>query len=182
MKGIKVRLWHQWSRMAMLAVITLSLNLGCTTMRSPADGSPSALEWKNGVKGTWLLTHIDKDGFPAEYAVKSLFEEAPPECFVESTWHLPSNGMGNIRFASEGRLCAPGAVRNIQWSIHNPGRDRGVMQFELKKIYPGDNPKNVLTVYRMDLAYADDKSMRMVMNVPLGSTTGRLIFNFKNLQ
>ncbi|HLW50276.1 MAG TPA: lipocalin family protein [Sphingobacteriaceae bacterium] len=184
MKGIKQRAWRMGMVMAFMAVTTMMmLTPGCTSLRRPADGGPSAMEWRNGVKGVWLLTSIDKDNFPAEYAVKSLFEEAPPECFQESTWTLPFNGMGNIRFASEGRLCAPGAVRNIQWSIYYPGNDQGGMQFELKKIYPGDNPKNVLTVYRLDLAYADDKNMRMVMNVPLGGqSTGKLIFNFKNLQ
>ena len=182
MKGIKRGKWQLRCKLGLFTLITASLLAGCTALRTPADGGPSAMEWKNGLKGTWYLSSIDKADFPAEYAVKSLFEEAPPECFVESTWTLPSNGMGQIRFASEGRLCAPGAVRNIQWAIHNPGKDGVGMQFELKKIYPGDNPKNVLTVYRLDLAYADDKDLRMVMQVPLGQTTGRLIFNFKNLQ
>jgi len=182
MKGVKQRAWQMGVVMAFMAVTTMALNLGCTSLRRPADGGPSASEWRNGVKGVWLLTSIDKDNFPMESAVKSLFEEAPPECFLESTWTLPFNGMGNIRFAAEGRLCAPGAVRNIQWSIYYPDKDEGVMQFELKKIYPGDNPKNVLTVYRMDLAYADDKNMRMVMNVPMAQSTGKLIFNFKKLQ
>lgn len=166
----------------MIAALAVWLLAGCTTLKSPADGSPTALEWKNGVKGTWLLTSIDKDHFPPEYSVKSLFEEAPPECFLQSTWHLPANGMGQIRFASEGRLCAPGAVRNIQWSIYNPGRDQGELQFQLKKIYPGDNPKNVLTGYRLDLAYADQETLRMVMDVPLSGVTGKLIFHFKKLQ
>lgn len=162
----------------LIAVFGVFAFTGCTTQQGNVDQSPSASAWKNGIRGQWYLTSIDKENFPAEYSVKSLFEEAPPECFVESVWNLPLNGKGSITFTSEGRLCAPGAVRNIQWSIYNPGREGGEPQFQFKKIYPGDNPRNVVTGYRLDLAYADDDQLRMVMLVPLEGRTGRLIFNF----
>ncbi|HZH54564.1 MAG TPA: hypothetical protein VFD72_02845 [Sphingobacteriaceae bacterium] len=167
------------TRLLMMMVgIGLFVLTGCTTQQGNVNNSPTASAWKNGVRGQWYLTSIDKENFPAEYVVKSLFDEAPPECFVESVWNLPLNGKGNITFTSEGRLCAPGAVRNIQWSIYNPGRGAGEPQFQFKKIYPGDNPRNVVTGYRLDLAYADDEQLRMVMHVPLDGRTGRLIFNF----
>src|SRR5690606_4099730 len=99
---------------SLLLVLSLFLVNACSLPERATGGSPSASDWKNGVKGQWFLASIDKENFPAEYAVKSLFEEAPPECFAESVWNLPANGRGSITFTSEGRLCAPGAVRNIQ--------------------------------------------------------------------
>ena len=164
--------------LAFWAVAAFLFMSGCSTIQGAGGNSPSAREWKNGIRGSWYLARIDKENFPSEYAVKSLFEEAPPECFEESIWNLPANGNGSITFTSEGRLCAPGAIRNIQWTIYNPGAEGGEPQFQFKKIYPGDNPRHVLTGYRLELAYADQETLRMVMLVPLEGRTGRLVFNF----
>lgn len=150
----------------------------CQTTGESVNTSPSATAWKNGVKGAWVLNTIDKENFPKDYVVKTIFEEAPPECFVGSVWYLPSNGKGHITFESEGILCAPGAVRNIQWSIFNPGRDGGNPQFQFKKIYPGDHPKNVIAGYRLELSFADEHSLVMRMPVELGTSTGFLVFRF----
>lgn len=154
----------------------------CTAPQSTVNTAPSALAWKNGVKGRWVLTSINRENIPADYSVKTLFEEAPPECFIGSTWNLPSNGNGSITFKAEGILCAPGAVRNIHWSIYNPGRDNGEPQFQFKKIYPGDHPKHVVSGYRLELAYADDESLRMIMPVPFDGKTGNLVFVFVKVQ
>lgn len=175
----------EWKKLRLVSLclgllVAISLT-NCSSYQAASDGGPSAIEWKKGIKGAWALMRIEKANFATEYTVKSLFEEAPPECFIESIWNLPSRGLGYIKFTSEGRLCAPGAVRNIQWNIvRDP--NKGTSQFQLKKIYPGDNPKHVLTVYPLDMAYADEENMRMVMNVPLASGTGKLIFHFKRLQ
>src|SRR5690606_40792246 len=58
---------------------------------------------------------------------------SPAECFIGSVWNLPNNGNGSITFDADGQLCAPGAVRNIVWSIHNPGKEMGEPQFQFKK-------------------------------------------------
>ncbi|KKX50177.1 hypothetical protein L950_0211675 [Sphingobacterium sp. IITKGP-BTPF85] len=67
---------------------------------------PSASDWKGAVKGTWVLNTIDRENLPASYTIKSVFEEAPAECFIGSTWTLPGNGKGNISFSADGKLCA----------------------------------------------------------------------------
>lgn len=157
---------------------SLLLTTACTAPRSTMNTAPSAAAWKNGVKGSWVLTSIDRENIPSDYTVKTLFDEAPPECFIGSIWNMPGNGSGSIRFEAEGLLCAPGAVRNIHWSIYNPGRNAGEPQFQFKKIYPGDHPKHVMAGYRLDLAYADEESLRMIMPVPLDGRTGNLIFVF----
>lgn len=163
-------------------LLGLSVLSACTVKQQASERGPSATQWKSGVRGTWVLQSIDKENFPNDHSVKTIFEEAPPECFVGSVWNLPSNGSGNIRFEATGRLCAPGAVRNIHWSIFNPGTQGGEPQFQFKKIYPGDQAKNVTSGYRMELSYADENSLVMRMPLNVGGKQGFLVFNFEKYQ
>lgn len=161
-----------------IAVFGLLVFSSCSSQQGAVDGSPSATAWRNGVKGQWRLTSIDRENFPSAYSVKTVFEEAPPECFIGSIWNLPNNGKGSITFNADGQLCAPGAVRDIVWSIYNPGRDMGEPQFQFKKIYPGDKPSNVTAGYRLDLAYADAEQLVLRMPLSLDGQTGYLVFTF----
>ena len=129
-------------------ILALFLLVSCTAQQGAVDGSPSAAQWRNGVKGQWVLQSVEKENIPSTYSVKTIFEEAPAECFIGSIWNLPNNAKGSITFNADGTLCAPGAVRNIIWSIYNPGRDMGEPQFQFKKIYPGDKPSNVTAGHR----------------------------------
>lgn len=165
-----------------LALVTASLFVGCSARQGTTQSGPSASAWRNGVKGQWVLHSVDKEGFPTAYSVKSIFEEAPAECFVGSIWNLPNNGRGSITFDAEGTLCAPGAVRNIVWSIHNPGKGGGNPQFQFKKIYPGDKPANVTAGYRLELSYADADQLTLRMPLDLDGKTRFLVFNFERLQ
>lgn len=142
------------------------------------NNSPSARDWKNGIKGTWVLEKIEKENFPSNFTVKTLFEEAPPECFIGSIWTLPHNGKGNITFEAEGTLCAPGAIRNIQWSVWSPQKGEGEPQFQFKKIYPGDKASQVLAGYHLELAYADENRVVMKMPINMEGRIGKLVFNF----
>ncbi|SEL61921.1 hypothetical protein [Parapedobacter koreensis] len=153
--------------------------ISCSSQQGTTGGSPSASAWRGGVKGQWVLHSVDKENFSAAFSVKTIFEEAPAECFIGSIWNLPNNGKGSITFDAEGKLCAPGAVRNIVWSIYNPGKEGGEPQFQFKKIYPGDKPSNVTAGYRLDLTYADEQQLTLRMPVDLEGKTGYLIFNFE---
>ena len=157
------------------------LFVSCSSQQVAASGSPSAAAWRSGVKGQWVLHSIDKENFPPAYSVKTIFEEAPAECFIGSVWNLPNNGRGSITIDAEGTLCAPGAVRNIVWSIFNPGKDNGEPQFQFKKIYPGDKPSNVTAGYRLDLSYADAEQLVLRMPVSMDGNTGFLVLNFERL-
>jgi len=164
------------------AICLLILSVSCSSQQGAVEGAPSAAAWRSGVKGQWVLQSIDKENFPTAYSVKSVFEEAPAECFIGSVWNLPNNGKGTITFDAEGKLCAPGAVRNIVWSIYNPGKTGGQPQFQFKKIYPGDKPSNVTAGYRLDLSYADADQLVLRMPLDLEGKTGYLVFNFERLQ
>jgi len=147
-----------------------------------AAAGPSAGDWKGAVKGKWILNSIDRENLPQDYTVKTVFEEAPPECFIGSVWTLPSSGKGTIGFSADGRLCAPGALRNIVWSIYNPGKGMGEPEFQFKKIYAGDKASNVLTGYRLNLSYTDGE--KLVLRLPLNNVAqGKafLVLNFTKL-
>src|SRR5690606_24665900 len=146
-------------------LVSVIFSTSCSSQQGAVDSGPSAAAWKRGVKGQWVLHSIDKENFPSAYSVKSVFEEAPAECFVGSVWNLPNNGKGSITFDAEGTLCAPGAVRNIVWSVYNSRQENVPPQFQFKKIYPGDKPSNVTAGYRLDLSYADGD--QLVLRMPL---------------
>ncbi|EFK59497.1 lipocalin family protein [Sphingobacterium spiritivorum] len=180
---------HILTFVAILAGVFLFSSCGAQRKTTSSSGSsnssstevndgPSASEWKGGVKGTWILNTITRENIPAAYTIKTVFEEAPAECFEGSVWNFPSNGKGSIEFTAEGTLCAKGAVRNIVWSIYNPGKMGGQPQFQFKKIYSGDKARNVTTGYRMDLSFSDGEKLVMKMPVDLDNGTGYLVFNF----
>ena len=169
--------------LSLVVLLTASfLFTSCSSQQGAVAGAPSAAAWRKGVKGQWVLYSVDKENFPTAYSVKTIFEEAPAECFIGSVWNLPNNGRGSITFDAEGTLCAPGAVRDIVWSIYNPGRGNGEPRFQFKKNYPGDKPSNVTAGYRLDLSYADSDQLILRMPLDLDGQTGHLVFNFERLQ
>lgn len=148
----------------------------CSAQRGAS--SPTTSSWKSGVKGVWNLRSIDKENFPAGSSVKSIFDEAPIDCFVGSEWNLTGSGKGTVTFSQEGNSCAPGAVREIFWSIYKE-KNTSDSYFQFKKIMPGDKARDVTAGYRLELVSAMDGTM--VMRMPLdagGSSTSFLIFTF----
>lgn len=142
--------------------------VGCSSSKhAVSSSSPSSGQWKRGVKGQWVLNSVEKKNFPSGANVKRIFDEAPIDCFIGSTWNLIANGKGTITFSTDGELCAPGATRDIFWSIYEP-ENGGEAQFQFKKLYPGEKAKNVTEGYRLDLAYADEQTFTLQMPVNTG--------------
>ncbi|SEM40900.1 hypothetical protein SAMN05216436_104118 [bacterium A37T11] len=162
-----------------ICTVAVLVLLSCSAKKASTAASPSASQWRSAVKGQWMLESIEKSNFPKGFNVKTVFEEAPAECFAESNWNLMGNGKGSITFSASGQLCAPGAVRDIFWSVYNPGKGNGEPQFQFKKIYPGDKAKNVTEGYRLDLIYADEQKMTMRMPLSVDGQTAYLVLNFK---
>ncbi|HLS37204.1 MAG TPA: hypothetical protein VK023_02940 [Sphingobacterium bovisgrunnientis] len=150
-----------------------------STSSAVSSSGPSASQWRNGVKGNWVLSSVTRQDIPQSYTIKNIFDEAPVDCFIGSVWNLPTgNYKGSITFNSAGTLCANGAVRTIIWSIFNP-KDGGEPEFQFKKLYAGDKAANVTTGYRLGLMFADGQTLTMKMPVPLDNgTTGHLVLNF----
>lgn len=170
------------SLLSLFAVILVLGSCGAQRKGGYGDTGPTASQWRAGVKGKWVLTAVDREDIPAAYTIKNIFDEAPVECFIGSVWDLPTgNYRGSITFKSSGTLCANGAVRNIVWSIFNPGRDGGEPQFQFKKLYAGDKASNVTSGYRLDLSYADEQQLEMRMPIQLEQGMGNLVFKFTRL-
>ncbi|WP_134088414.1 hypothetical protein [Olivibacter sp. XZL3] len=145
--------------------------VGCSSSKQATSSSaPSAGQWKRGVRGQWVLNSIEKKNFPSGASVKRIFDEAPIDCFIGSAWNLIANGKGSITFSADGELCAPGATREIFWSIYEP-ENGGEAQFQFKKLYPGEKAKNVTEGYRLDLAYADEGTLTLQMPVNTGGNS-----------
>jgi hypothetical protein len=69
-----------------------------------------------------------------------------------------------------------GTSQTIYWSVYNGGTTG--TQFQFKKIYQGDKPKNVAEGYRLDIASNDGKSMVLKSAVDVGGTNGYIIYSF----
>lgn len=158
-------------------IIFSTLFLGaCSTQRGNTGSSLSS--WRNAVKGQWTLNSIQKENFPTGASVKSIFDEAPMDCFIDSHWNLTGSGKGYITFTKSGNLCAPGTVREIFWSVVKDEATNNV-GFQFKKILPGDKAKNVTTGYHLELQSAGDGKMIMRMPLEVGSpTSGYLVLDF----
>lgn len=163
-----------------LALLPVLLFFACSSSKQATSSpdSPSASQWKRGVKGQWVLNSVEKHNFPNGTSVKRIFDEAPIDCFIGSTWNLIANGNGSITFAADGELCAPGATRGIFWSVYKP-ENGGEPQFQFKKLYPGEKAKEVTEGYRLDLAYADEQALTLNMPVNVdGNSDAFLEFKF----
>lgn len=160
---------------SLLAFVTLFLG-ACSSQSGNTSTSLSA--WKGAVKGQWVLNSIQEENFPRGASVKNVFDEAPKECFIGSNWNLTGSGTGSITFTETGSLCAPGAVREIFWSVAKDEMNN-LVGFQFKKILPGDKAKDVTTGYRLDLESAGNGTMVMRMPLDVGNNeAGYLVFNF----
>jgi len=158
----------------MMSMIALFLG-ACTAQQG--NTAPSAASWRNGIKGQWTLASVKKQDFPTGASVKSIFDEAPIDCFIGSNWNLSGSGKGSVTFNESGSACSPGAVRDIFWSVNqDPGSTS--TQFMFKKIMPGDRPKDVTVGYSLNLVSANENGLVMSMPLDVGGKTGYLVFHF----
>lgn len=181
---------HILSAVTLFTVALLIASCGAQKKSSVSGGNgasitndgPTASQWKSGLKGRWILEAVDRENIPAAYTIKNIFDEAPVECFIGSEWNLPGgNNRGAISFNAAGTLCAEGAVRTIVWSVYDIKNDDKHPQFQFKKIYSGESPKNVTSGYRLDLSYSDGQTLIMRMPIPLDEGSGNLVFTFSRI-
>ena len=118
--------------------------------------------------GTWTLNNVSYDGL-VQNAVQNVFDQAPPEAFVGSTWKLTNSGNGLYTLAN-------GASQTIFWSVYNGGTTG--TQFQFKKLFEGDKAKNVTEGYRLDIANADGSAMTLKSPVAIGGGKGYIIYSF----
>lgn len=157
-------------------VTVLAIFLGGCSAQKGTGTSVGA--WKGAVKGVWTLSSIQEENFPSGASVKTIFDEAPSDCFIASQWTLYGSGKGTITFVETGSACMPGSVREIHWSVVKDEFSQ-IAGFQFKKILPGDRAKDVTVGYRLELESAGEGRMTMRMPLDVGNNQiGYLIFKF----
>jgi hypothetical protein len=130
-----------------VALISAFIFSSCATMKGPmAPAGPA----KAAFVGTWTLSNVTYSNL-AEADVATVFDQAPPKDFINSTWDLAEKGNGSYTLAS-------GTVQNIFWSV-NSGDALGAI-FQFKKV---NN---------------DATSMTLKSLVYLGNKNGYVVYTF----
>jgi hypothetical protein len=118
--------------------------------------------------GTWTLNAVTFSGL-AEGSVPTVFDQAPPADFVNSTWQLNATGDGSYTLTN-------GTKQNISWSV-NSGDALGAM-LVFKKVNSGDSSKKTSPVYQLTIANNSGTSMTLKTLVYLGNKNGYIIYTF----
>lgn len=119
---------------------------------------------RSDVSGTWLLTDIELEGFPAGYSVGELFNMYDYLDFQNSTWDLKGGGTGSISLTN-------GAIQPIYWSINKAS---GIPAFQFKKLMDGQKAKEVTTGYALD--FGDVSNSVLVFKSPVNLSAGKLAY------
>lgn len=148
-----------------IAIFSLVLVISaCSTTKNAATSNVS----RGKFVGTWTCNNVSYDGL-VQNAVQSVFDQAPPEAFVGSTWKLTNSGNGIYTLTN-------GSSQTIFWSVYNGGSTG--TQFQFKKLYEGDKAKNVAEGYRLDIANNDGSAMTLKSPVTVGNSTGYIVYSF----
>ncbi|GGH17759.1 lipocalin family protein [Mucilaginibacter phyllosphaerae] len=148
-----------------LAILALTFIISaCSTPQNTSAGTSSGNVSRGKFVGTWTLTNVTYDGL-VQGAVQNVFDQAPPEAFVGSTWKFTNSGNGIYTLSN-------GASQTIFWSVFNG------TQFQFKKLYQGDKAKNVQEGYRLDIGVMNGTSMTLRSPVAIGNSNGYIIYSF----
>jgi hypothetical protein len=150
---------------AATAILALSfIIVSCSTTKNTVDTNVS----RGKFVGTWTLNTVTYDGL-LPGSVQDVFNQAPPQDFVGSTWKLTNSGNGIYTLLN-------GASQTIFWSVYN-GDASGTM-FQFKKLYQGDKAQKVEDGYRLVIARNDGASMVLKSPVAVGNSTGYIVYSF----
>lgn len=134
---------------------------------SKTAGTSSYKVSKSTVSGTWTVTDVSLEGFPADYQVTNAFGMAPYKDFVGSTWKLYGGNSGYIALTN-------GTTQNIYWSVLNDGV---TPIFQFKKVDAGEKAKNVVEGYRMSIDAASKSSLTISSPFQLlNGNTARIVY------
>ncbi|MGY3211316.1 hypothetical protein [Mucilaginibacter sp. HD30] len=154
----------------MKKILQLSLSvLALTFILQACSTTKSLVGAQNGpVNGNWTLTNVTYEGIVAN-AVQSVFDQAPPSAFVNSTWNLSNSGNGSYTLQS-------GTSQKIFWSFNN--QDKANPTFQFKKIYEGEKAKNIAEGYVLNVVQADNTSMTLKSPITNGARTAYIVYTF----
>ncbi|RYY29792.1 MAG: hypothetical protein EOP41_01995 [Sphingobacteriaceae bacterium] len=126
------------------------------------------------ISGDWGITNVTLEGL-LEGSVQSAFNTAPYKCFENSIWKLTNSGNGSFTINNPGSGCPVGSSQNIFWSFSN---GTSGPEFQFKKLYDKDKPKNVEAGYRLLVTAQTGNTMTLKSPVQYGGKTGYVVYNF----
>lgn len=129
---------------------------------------------KGNITGNWVLNNITYEGI-TESAVKTLFTEAAPKCFIGSKWSLTNSGNGS--YTLPGGMSCEQKTQAIYWSV-SPADET----FQFKKLNEGEKARNVLEGYRLVLAAADGEMLTLKSPVEKAGGSAYIVLHFTKAQ
>ena len=100
---------------------------------------------QQGLKGNWTLSSVTTDQGNI-VAIKTLFNQAPPDCFEGSIWNFVSNNNSGTYHFREANCDS--STHSIKWFMEENGDE---VYFLWKFIPEGMKPKDVKTGYELKL-------------------------------
>jgi len=158
-------------RAAIAAIALITIFSACSTIKSLPAAATGASRAR--FVGTWNLNKVSYDGLVSG-SVQNVFDQAPPNDFIGSTWQLTNSGNGIYTLAN-------GTSQTIFWSVNNNGANGGQI-FQFKKIFQGDKAKNVQEGYQLIVDNNDGKTMTIKSPVSIGNRTAYIIYYFTKNQ
>ncbi|SHN35369.1 hypothetical protein [Mucilaginibacter sp. OK098] len=153
------------------AVLAVTLILSaCSPSKNAITGASNVSRGK--FTGTWTLNNVSYDGI-VQQAVQNVFDQAPPQGFVGSTWKLTNSGNGIYTLQN-------GTSQTIFWSVNNNSGSNQLFQF--KKLYQGDKAQKVTEGYQLVVAANDGNSMTLKSPIAVGDKTAYIIYSFTKTQ
>lgn len=154
------------AQILILSTIVAIMFTACSSSRNTATGMANVSRGR--FTGNWVLNTVSYDGL-VRGAVTTVFDQAPPDSFIGSTWRLTNSGNGMYTLTN-------GTSQSIFWSLYNDSTLGQMFQF--KKIYEGDKAKNVETGYRLLISSNDGSRMVLKSPVSVGGSTGYVVYTF----
>lgn len=160
--------------------------------------SSSTSHTVNGVnlQGNWILSNVSLEGVDTRTTTTTqsfndagnskvtvenrvtinslLFDDAKPDCFKGSVWHLPFNGVGN--YTIQGNGDCPAGTRNIRWSVRTDAN--GQKLFQLKVLDGNVKAKNVTDGYILNIVNTTASGFTLKSPVNVDGKTAYVVYDF----
>lgn len=135
--------------------------------------NPNAIS-RGKISGDWGITAVSLEGL-LEGSVQNAFNTAPYKCFENSNWKLTNSGNGSFTINNTQTGCQTGFTQNIYWSYATGSAGP---EFQFKKLYDKDKPKNIEEGYRLLVTAVTNNTMTLKSPVQYGGKTGYVVYNF----
>lgn len=154
-----------------LTVLALTFIISaCSSSKNAVTGASNVSRGK--FTGTWTISSVNYEGI-VQQAVQNVFDQAPPQAFVGSTWKLTNSGNGTYTLQD-------GTSQTIFWSVNNSTGSNQLFQF--KKLFEGDKAQKVTQGYQLVVAANDGNTMTLKSPVALGDKTAYVVYTFAKTQ